>query len=417
MIPTKDFLRTNKMDFLEKHNFRLSLADDLHKKISADMKNGLLSGSAEEAMIKAGSAAIRKITPGESAIIIDAGGTNFRSCLVTKTQSGIEISDFEKTSMPAIDRELNKEEFYKAIADKIFRLKDKSDKISFCFSYAMEITDDGDGKILRFSKEVKAPQAVGTYLGKELLAELKNRGWNNIKKIHVLNDTTALLLSGFAEESEEKWSLHLAFILGTGMNSAYIQKNQIIVTECGMFSSLPQSDFDLSVCRKTAHPDQSLLEKMSSGAYLGDIAFEMLKSACKEKEFSSGFCQAFEKLSGLSTADFDGLFYTEKQTSLSDLYTKGTETDQQLLKELISTIITRSAYLSAEAMYSAILSADKNDNSLPVCINCNGSTFWKTPLLKEKVESRLKELLPTDFKIIKIDDDITKGSFAAAFIS
>ena len=274
------------MDFLERHNFSLSIADQLHTKILSDMERGLTSGGAEEAMIKAGSAAVRTINTGESAIVIDAGGTNFRSSLVTKTESGIEISDFEKTKMPAIDRELNKHEFYKAIADNIARLKDRADKISFCFSYAMAITEDGDGKIIRFSKEVKAPQAIGTYLGKELLAELKMQGWKKIKKINVLNDTTALLLSSFVDSSHtSSWSSQLAFILGTGMNSAYIHNKKIIVTECGMFSNLSQSDFDLKVCKKTTLPQQSLLEKMSSGAYLGEIAFEMIKSACQENIF------------------------------------------------------------------------------------------------------------------------------------
>ena len=405
------------MDFLERHNFSLSIADKLHTKILSDMERGLTSGGAEEAMIKAGSAAVRTINTGESAIVIDAGGTNFRSSLVTKTESGIEISDFEKTKMPAIDRELNKHEFYKAIADKIARLKDRADKISFCFSYAMAITEDGDGKIIRFSKEVKAPQAIGTYLGKELLAELKMQGWKKIKKINVLNDTTALLLSSFVDSSHpSSWSSRLAFILGTGMNSAYIHNKRIIVTECGMFSDLPQSDFDLAVCKKTTLPQQSLLEKMSSGAYLGDLAYEMLKTACSENEFSTQFCKTFSNFKYIATADFDGLFSTDRQTRLTSLCESGTEADQQLLKKMITAIITRSAYLSAEAISAAILSADKEKEDSSVCITCNGSTFWKTPLLKEKVESRLKELLSTDFEIIQIDDDITKGSFAAAFI-
>ena len=245
--------------FLKRHNFTANLTEDLYKKIVEDMKKGLAQAGSDQAMIKAGSAAIREIKEGESAIVIDAGGTNFRSCLVTKTKMGIEISDFQKTSMPAIDRELNKNEFYEAIANNISRLKDLSDKITFCFSYAMTITEDGDGKIIRFSKEVKAKEAVGTYLGKELLAELKIQGWKKIKKINVLNDTTALLLSSFVEASEKTWGSHLAFILGTGMNSAYIQNNRIIVTECGMFSSLPQSDFDLTVCSRTTQPSHPVI--------------------------------------------------------------------------------------------------------------------------------------------------------------
>ena len=100
-------------NFLERHNFTLNIADNLHKKIIEDMKKGLKTGGSDQAMIKAGSAAVRKIKEGESAIVIDAGGTNFRSCIVTKTKDGIEISDFEKTVMPAIDRELNKKQFYR----------------------------------------------------------------------------------------------------------------------------------------------------------------------------------------------------------------------------------------------------------------------------------------------------------------
>lgn len=415
------------MDFLARHNFSLSIADQLHTRILSDMKKGLTTGGAEEAMIKTGSAAVRTIKEGESVIVIDAGGTNFRSSLVTKTETGIEISDFEKTKMPAIDRELNKHEFYKAIADNIARLKDRADKISFCFSYAMAITEDGDGKIIRFSKEVKAPQAIGTYLGKELLTELKMQGWKKIRKINVLNDTTALLLSSFVDSHTSSWSSQLAFILGTGMNSAYIHNKKIIVTECGMFSDLPQSNFDLAVCKKTTLPQQSILEKMSSGAYLGEIAFEMIKSACQENIFSKACIEEFSKLSFVSTADFDQILLSQQPVSenkkimpshLMPAIQKGTSEDLQILKSFLDSIISRSAVLTAEAIYAAILDADKNEKNTaaPVAIVCNGSTFWKTPLLKEKVESRLKELLSTDFEIIQIDDDITKGSFAAAFI-
>ena len=389
--------------FLKKHNFNLSLADNLHQKIAEDMKKGLTGASSDQAMIKAGSAAVQEIKEGQSVIVIDAGGTNFRSSLVTKTKDGIEISDFQKTVMPAIDRELSKKEFYETIARNISRLKDRADKISFCFSYAMTITEDGDGKILRFSKEVKAPEAVGTYLGKELLAELKLQGWQKVQKIKVLNDTTALLLSSFVEDSTKNAFSHLAFILGTGMNSAYIQNKQIIVTECGMFSSLEQSDFDITVCGRTTQPAQSLLEKMCSGAYMGDIATEMIKSACHEKLFSPDFI-APEKF---ETRDFDA-YFMKKENELSQ--------DQVKTKELLYSIISRSAKLSAQAVYSAYLLSDKEKGENPVCIACNGSTFWKTPLLKETAEAELKALIDKPFEIKQICDDITKGSFAAAFI-
>lgn len=397
-------ISTETQSFLKRHNFDLNLADNLNQKIVEDMKKGLNTGGSDQAMIKAGSAAVGEIKEGESVIVIDAGGTNFRSSLVTKTKDGIEISDFQKTSMPAIDRELNKKEFYQAIADNISRLKDRAERISFCFSYAMAITDDGDGKIIRFSKEVKAPEAVGTFLGKELLNELQIQGWKRIKKINVLNDTTALLLSSFVEDASKKWSSHIAFILGTGMNSAYIQDKRIIVTECGMFSDLSQSDFDKAVCSRTTQPEQSLLEKMSSGAYLGEIASEMVKTAAKEGLFSSDFT-APDKF---ETKDFDS-YFAKAENSLSP--------DQRKIKELLYTIISRSASLSAQVICAAALLSDKEKGELPVCITCNGSTFWKTPLLRETTQAQLKALLKQPFEIIQIDDDITKGSFAAAFIN
>ena len=390
--------------FLAKHNFSIEPPHMLYNSIIEDMKKGLSTGESDQAMIKAGSAVIRSIQEGETAIVIDAGGTNFRSCLVTKTTNGIEISDFEKTSMPAIGRELNKKEFYAAIAKNISRLKDRSNKISFCFSYAMTITEDGDGKIIRFSKEIKANEAVGTYLGKELLSELKIQGWKKVEKINVLNDTTALLLSSFVEHTDKKWGSHLAFILGTGMNSAYINQKRIIVTECGMFSQLPQSDFDITVCSQTTQPKQSLLEKMCAGAYLGEIATAMVSSAAKENLFSP----SFKAPEHFETKDFDS-YFTEEDSKLSP--------DQLLIKEMVYAIITRSGYLTAEAVYAAAACTDKEKGELPLCITCNGSTFWKTPLLKKAVEGRLQILLQQPFEIIKIDDDITKGSFAAAFIN
>ena len=93
----------------------------------------------------------------QTVIVIDAGGTNFRSCLVTFDENGNStISELEKTSMPGIEKELSKKDFFEAIAKNLDHLKNKASRIGFCFSYAMEITPDGDDRVIRFSKEIKA---------------------------------------------------------------------------------------------------------------------------------------------------------------------------------------------------------------------------------------------------------------------
>lgn len=399
-------------DFLRKHNFSTELAG-LKEKLAEDMALGLEHpGKAQQAMIKAGSADIKEIKNGEKVIVIDAGGTNFRSCLVEKSENGLTITDFQKTFMPATDRELNKSEFYNAIADNIQRLKNKADKISFCFSYAIEITEDGDGKILKFSKEVKAPQAVGTYVGKELLSVLKERGWKTLKKITILNDTTALLLSGCLERQSQA-----AFILGTGMNSTYILNKQIIVTECGMFCELPQSDFDKVIDKTSIAPGTSILEKMTSGAYLGKIAKEMLIAAAKEGLFSKEAARKITNTDEIKASDFDGFLFPEKENEktsrLNRIFDTTSTEDRQKALFLIKKLIERTASLCSLAILVLIEECDKKEG---VSIACNGSTFWKTPYLLEMIKDKLNKASTCPYEIIQIDDDITKGSFAAAFI-
>ena len=369
--------------------------------------------------IAAGSANLQSLPEGKKIIVIDAGGTNFRSCLVEKKAGQLVISDFQKTSMPAIDRELSKREFYFQIAKNIERLKNQTDTIAFCFSYAIEF-ENGDAKIIRFSKEVKAPQAVGTYVCAEFKFELIAQGWSPAIKINVLNDTAALLLSGCLPGAQ-KWGGHIAFILGTGMNSAYIADSQIIVTECGMFNDIAQSDFDITVDKNSSSPGKSLLEKMCSGAYIGEIAYQMLTEACKENLLTKQFAKALPECEGMTAADFDGFFSENKNqnscnSSLEKAASYGNETDRQIIYELLKNLIERAAYICAQAIISAAAHADLTDDYAPICITCNGSTFWKTPLLKENVSAYLSKNLNRRFEIVQIENDITTGSFVSAFI-
>ena len=369
--------------------------------------------------IAAGSAKLGAVQEGKKIIVIDAGGTNFRSCLVEKKGSKTIISDFEKTSMPAVHEELSKHDFYYQIAKNILRLKDKADTIAFCFSYAIEF-ENGDAKILRFSKEVKAPQAVGTYVCQELKFELIAQGWAPSIKINVLNDTAALLLSG-CMPGENKWGGQIAFILGTGMNSAYIEISQIVVTECGMFNDVVQSDVDKIVDKNSSCPGKSILEKMCSGAYIGEIAYQMLLLACKENQLSKQFAAELPNCAGMNAADFDAFFNQDKNEASSTSVLKkaanlGSENDRQIIHMLLQNLIERAAYICAQAIITAISHADLADDYSPICITCNGSTFWKTPLLKETVQFYLNKKLDRRFEIVQIEDDITTGSFVSAFI-
>jgi len=101
------------------------------------------------------------LAKGEPVIVLDAGGTNLRTCLVTfDAQGKALIEDFKKVSMPGVKEEVSARQFFSTLADEVERLIDKSDKIGFCFSYAAAITQDHDGIPLVFSKEIKAPEVI-----------------------------------------------------------------------------------------------------------------------------------------------------------------------------------------------------------------------------------------------------------------
>lgn len=432
--------------FFKKHHFKRFSTASLIENILNDMNKGLTSDDSSVSkacqpmipvygLIPSNGIFEKQSLCGKSAIIIDAGGTNFRSALVSFSEDGTPvISNLQKTSMPGIEKELSKDEFYNAIADNIEYLKDKADRIGFCFSYAMSMTKDNDGKVIVFSKEIKAPGVLGTYVGKELLAVLIERGWKTVNKIVLLNDTVAALLSGYSQKpinSCKNYSSYLGFVFGTGINNAYIEENpipkiddkehHIIVCESGMYNNILLSSFDEMLDKDTVNPGDSLLEKMCSGGYLGKLTYLVIKTACEEHIFSPAFAECFMQLTNLNAADID-LFLDDpdnQETVLGAIVSQGKPTDSKKLKDILATIIKRTSSIVAAVLAATIIKSGKGKKQEePVAIVCNGSTFWKCHGLVENVtkllDDNLKGTSKAYYKILKIDDDITLGTAFAA---
>ena len=166
--------------FIEKYGLSAKSVntDEILSLFRAEMKKGL-KGASSLAMIATYVSTDAEIKKGESVIVLDAGGTNFRTCLVTfDDNKNPIISDFQKTGMPGVKEEVSAKQFFSILADNVERLIDKSDRIGFCFSYAAEILENHDGIPLMFSKEIKAPEVVGMPIGENLLKELASRGYD-----------------------------------------------------------------------------------------------------------------------------------------------------------------------------------------------------------------------------------------------
>lgn len=373
-----------------------------------------------------------------SVIVIDAGGTNFRSCYVQFDSEGnAEISNLEKCSMPGIEKELSKKEFFEQIAKNLDHLKNMSSRIGFCFSYPMEILPNGDGRVIAFSKEIKASEVVGSVVGECLADALVERGWNRPERVVLLNDTTAALQAGAASAGPGvKYSSYVGLILGTGMNAAYIEsdkikkianaatvapESQIVVCESGSFDKLPRSAFDIAFDQTTTTPGKAIMEKMCSGAYLGPVGTIALKAAAKEGLFSEPVANAIIALPKAELYDMDRFFYAPYKTDtvLGAVVANGTTEDYDTMYAILDAIVERSARLTAAIIAACVIKSGKGTSpSKPVCVLCNGTTFYKTHNLHQRLRGYLNTVLTEQrhiyFEIVTVDNDITLGTAIAA---
>ena len=436
--------------FLNRHGFSASGYDvnTLIDGLLFDMQKGLDEGIGDNGLMGASQDMIptwglppEEAPKNETVIVIDAGGTNFRSCLVHFDETGnAVISEMEKTSMPGIEKELGKKDFFDAIAKNLDHLKNKATKIGFCFSYAMTITPDGDGQVLKFSKEIKAPEVEGSIVGACLSDALVARGWNRPEKIFLLNDTTAALLAGASNAKDGRaYSTYVGFILGTGMNSAYIEgenikkiapmaqkgfkipSSQIVVCESGRFNKIQRSDFDIEFDKHANTPGLYVTEKMCSGAYLGPVAAIILRHAAEEGLLSDSVAESIKSLQKFELKDADQFLYAPKNTAtvIGAIVAKGTQKDADVIYTILDAVIERSARIAAALISAAVIKSGKGTSAaLPAGIVCDGTTFYKTHHLKERLLGYLHDVLTAErhiyFEILTIENDITLGAAVLA---
>lgn len=418
-------------DFLKRHGLRAEDVDSdkVLDFFSSEMKRGLEGKESSLAMIATYTEAGNDIPDGESVIVMDAGGTNFRTCLVTFNDGVAEISDFQKVGMPGAKKEVTKKEFFSILADNIERFMGKSKKIGFCFSYAAEITPDHDGIPLMFSKEIKAPEVIGKRIGKELLSELSSRGYDTEgMTVSIVNDTVATLLAAKAAYKGDA-STYIGFILGTGTNTAYVERNsnikkltlsegsQIINVESGCLK-LELSEIDAEFMKTTKDSNAYHLEKKISGAYLGPFTLFVLKKAAKEGVFSSQSAENLSGMNDLETKDV-GVFLREAGDFSNPLsFFSANKEDARNAYIIMRSIVERSGKLTALNLTAAVIaSGEGEDPRRPVVINADGTTFYKTCFLEDYVKEYLDQILWKKegkvCQIVSIDNSPTIGAAIA----
>ncbi len=365
-------------------------------------------------------------------VVIDAGGTNFRVGIVSFNERlEPEIRSFRKRSMPGFEREVSAGEFFEAMAEFVAPVIGESDRIGFCFSYAAEITANRDGRLLFFSKEIKAPEVCGMEVGANLLEALGAEKAGHICNLTVLNDTVATLLAARAAAAQRDYSGFVGFILGTGTNTCYLEKirnigklgsvdrehSMLVNVESGNYR-YSGSELDRQFYATTKAPKMYRFEKLISGAYIGPYAAMVIGKAVEAGLFSPRFAESFAAVPAIDTIVMDQFLHAPGDRTGTLAACCETEGDATALYILLDSIIERAGKLTAINLSAAVLKADIGHNPLhPVCINADGTTFHKTHNLRRYTEFYLDAYLTREcgryYEIISIDNAPVLGAAIA----
>ena len=276
--------------FLKRHNMAAGGIDLLRGtgEFLRAMREGLAGRPSSLFMIPTYIAGSTDVPRKRPVVVMDAGGTNFRSGLVTFTDGGHTLERVTKRKMPGTDKPASWDEFIAFTADNIQPLLERADLIGFCFSYNADITPDIDGRVNRIDKEVVVTDSAGKLVGKSLIAELERRGVMG-KRVFVLNDTVAALLGASSGMDKSAYSGFIGQISGTGTNTCCAlpysrikklgrdsEESILVNLESGMYDGLPCGDFDRILERESIIPGEKYMEKLTAGVYLGELGKLML---------------------------------------------------------------------------------------------------------------------------------------------
>ncbi|HNX35164.1 MAG TPA: hexokinase [Kiritimatiellia bacterium] len=407
----------------------------LLKAFEEEMSAGLAGTPSSLMMIPSFISIDKPVKTDTPVVVLDAGGTNLRAAVVRINAAGAaEIGAFFKRPMPGTQGEVSEDGFYDAFADFLMPVIAESESIGFCFSYPAEIMPDCDAKLLRWSKQIQVPSVVGTMIGSGLLKHLAQRGYK--RRVVILNDTVATLLAGKSVGVARDYSAYVGFILGTGTNTAYVERNSRITkrsdldksgamainVESGAFRRVAQSRFDKLMDAATNDCGHYTFEKMISGAYLGWLGFVVLGEAAKAGFFSPLAAARIASWKTVTNKDLDDFCGAAPAADNPFLDAAFTEADRAAVVQLCTPVYERAAVLTAVNIASAIIKTGEGQNpDRPVCVNVDGSTYHRTRTaqFRNLVQQELKALLAPRglaYELIRVDESPVIGAAVAGLM-
>lgn len=302
------------------------------------------------------------------AVVLDLGGTNYRMARVDfeNGQPVIHPENGWKRDLSEMKNEgFTQADLFKAQADPIGEIKidaQQQTPVGYCFSYPAQSLDNGDARLLCWTKGVNIEEMVGQPVGEPLLRYFNEKKQLNFTGVKVINDTVASLFAGLTKPG---YDAYIGLIVGTGTNmAAFMRSDKIdklapehktgryipVNLESGNFHPQHLSIYDEMVDANSDKKGAQRFEKAISGMYLGEI----FKSAFPLDEFEEKF-----DAQTLTTILSYPAIYKEEYVHMARW------------------IYERSAQLVAASLAGLILVLHSHDASIRrTLLTAEGSLFW-----------------------------------------
>ena len=264
------------------------------------------------------------------------------------------------------------------------------------FSFPSEQTNLYDAKLIIWTKEVATAGVEGKVVNDLLKEALHRQGIDNVEPTAVINDTVAVLLAAAYKQPDT----YIGSIYATGHNTCYLEpfadkaeRPMILNLESGGFMKLVPNRFDVAFDEHSEKPGEQRLEKMVSGRYMGELFGMALAELLGEKGKAYGFTSI--DMSNIVLDESPDKAEVQKIVAGKTGHKLDTA-DCELVRDLVSKIIVRSARLVTASYVGILWQLDGQSKSKQQHIAIDGSVDEKMPLAKENIMRALSELLGED---------------------
>ena len=429
-------MKTTPEQFLRRHDmyFDQMPFDELVKLYRQEMAAGLAGEPSTLLMLPSYIRSDAEPVRGKSALVLDAGGTNFRAGRIRFDDEGRPVVEaLKKRRMPgALGDEMDADEMFRQMAAFALEAAEGCERACISFSYPCRNHPDGDGEILALCKELQVAGAEGRQVCASLERALLDLGAGGSRRWRLVNDSVGSLLGGMAGSDRSQFTDYIGFILGTGVNSccrlpsAWITKapeaaamggEMIVNMESGCFGRLLLGTVDRRLDAVSEIPGDHPAEKMISGSYFRQLLAMTLALAGEEGEISAGSAAALASLR-INSANVDA-FWLEPHGNNPIARALLTREDREFAAGVNDALLERAARVAAAGLCAVIESRALPGGSR-VCICADGSMIRLSPALRPKMEAYLNafalEGLGVETQFRFVDDATLLGCAWAGLI-